>query len=78
MVLSYQKPQIGGGNVSGQDQIFGQSGQLLKQGYFSLQSECHPVEFKDFQILNLEGCMNPKAKNYKSYYVYPRAELCKF
>jgi hypothetical protein len=78
MVLSYQKPQIGGGNVSGQDQIFGQSGQLLKQGYFSLQSESHPVEFKDIQILNLEGCMNPKAKNYKSYYVYSRAELCKF
>jgi hypothetical protein len=78
MVLSYQKPQVGGGNVSGQDKIFGQSGQLLKAGYFSLQSESHPVEFKDIQILNLEGCMNPKAKNYKSYYVYPKAELCKF
>ncbi|MHA8051415.1 3-keto-disaccharide hydrolase [Aquirufa sp. ROCK-SH2] len=78
MVISYQKPQIGGGNVSGQDKIFGQSGELIKKGYFSLQSESHPVEFKDIQVLNLEGCMNPKAKNYQSYYVYPRADLCKF
>ena len=78
MVISYQKPQIGGGNVSGKDKIFGQSRELIKKGYFSLQSESHPVEFKDIQVLNLEGCMNPKAKNYQSYYVYPRADLCKF
>ena len=51
-VLSYQKPQIGGGNVSGQEVVFGTKGQLLTEGYISLQSESHPVEFKNIEILN--------------------------
>ena len=68
-VLSYQKPQIGGGNVSGQDKEFGVSGQMLQRGSISLQSESHPVEFRKIEILNLEGCMDPKAVNYKSYYI---------
>jgi hypothetical protein len=78
IVLSYQKPQIGGGNVSGQDAIFGQKGQLLTQGYISLQSESHPVEFRNIEILNLEGCMNPEALNYKSYFIKSKPEDCVF
>ncbi len=78
MVLSYQKPQIGGGNVSGQDMLYGSNGQLLTAGSISLQSESHPVEFKNIQILNLEGCMDPKAINYKSYYIKSSPSDCKF
>jgi hypothetical protein len=78
MVLSYQKPQIGGGNVSGQDMLYGSNGQLLTAGSISLQSESHPVEFKNIQILNLEGCMDPKAINYKSYYIKSNPSDCKF
>ena len=78
MVLSYQKPQIGGGNVSGQDMLYGSNGQLLTEGSISLQSESHPVEFKNIQILNLEGCMDPKANNYKSYYIKSNPSDCKF
>jgi len=77
-VLSYNKPQVGGGNVSGQDLVFGQSGQLLERGTISLQSESHPVEFKNIEILNLEGCMDPKAINYKSYYVKSKPEDCRY
>jgi len=77
-VLSYAKPQIGGGNVDGQDLIFGKSGQLLQSGTISLQSESHPVEFKNIEILNLEGCMDPKAVNYKSYYIKSKPEDCKY
>ena len=77
-VLSYQKPQIGGGNVSGQDKEFGLSGQLLERGSISLQSESHPVEFRKIEILNLEGCMDPKAVNYKSYYIKSMASSCKY
>ncbi len=68
-VLSYQKPQIGGGNVDAQEVKWGVEGMLLKGGSISLQSESHPVEFKNIEILNLEGCMDPKATNYKSYYI---------
>ena len=77
-VLSYQKPQIGGGNVSGQDKEFGLSGQLLQRGSISLQSESHPVEFRKIEILNLEGCMDAKAVNYKSYYIKSMPSSCKY
>jgi len=49
---------------------------LLKGGTISLQSESHPVEFKNIEILNLEGCMDPKANNYKSYYIKSKPEDC--
>jgi hypothetical protein len=75
-VLSYQKPQIGGGNVDAQEVKWGVDGMLLKGGTISLQSESHPVEFKNIEILNLEGCMDPKATNYKSYYIKSKQEDC--
>ena len=77
-VLSYQKPQIGGGNVSGQEVVFGAKGQLLTDGYISLQSESHPVEFRNIEILNLEGCMDPLALNYKSYFIKSKPSDCTF
>lgn len=77
-VLLYEKPQIGAGNVNGQESAFGVDGQLLKEGTISLQSESHPVEFKNIQLLNLEGCMDKKAKNYKNYYVKDKKEDCRY
>ncbi|PWJ60232.1 uncharacterized protein DUF1080 [Dyadobacter jejuensis] len=78
MVLSYEKPQLGGGNVSGHDASLFQNGKLLDHGTISLQSESHPVEFRKVEILNLKGCMDPKAKNYKSYYVKADNSLCTY
>ena len=69
LVLSYEKPQIGGGNVSNFDPAAKQDGKLLTEGSISLQSESHPVEFRKVELLPLIGCMDPKAKNFKSYYV---------
>jgi hypothetical protein len=77
-VLSYEKPQIGGGNVSGFDPEVKKDGQLLKEGYISLQSESHPVEFRKVEILSLVGCSDPKALNYKSYFVKADNSVCKF
>ena len=71
-------PQVGGGNVDNQEIVFGQPGMLLKRGTISLQSESHPVEFKNIEILNLEGCMDPKALNYKSYYIQSKPEDCRY
>lgn len=78
MVLSYEKPQIGGGNVNGQENIFGTNGQLLTEGTISLQSESHPIEFKSIKILNLEGCMDPTAKNYKTYFIKSKPSDCRY
>jgi hypothetical protein len=77
-VLSYEKPQVGGGNVDGQEVKWGSDGLLLTEGTISLQSESHPVEFRKIEILNLKGCMDPKARNYKSYYIKSDPSLCKY
>ncbi|WPP52437.1 3-keto-disaccharide hydrolase [Catalinimonas niigatensis] len=53
-VLTYQQPQMGGGTVSGHDESVKIDGQLLKEGYISLQSESHPVDFRKIEILPLE------------------------
>lgn len=78
MVLEYNKPQLGGGNVSGHDPSLMIAGQLLDHGSISLQSESHPVEFRKVEILDLKGCMDPKATNYKSYYVKADNSKCSY
>ena len=78
MVLEYNKPQLGGGNVSGHDPAIVIAGKLLDHGSISLQSESHPVEFRKVELLDLKGCMDPKAANYKSYYVKSDATACSY
>ncbi len=78
LVLSYEKPQMGGGNVSGHDPKIKEDSKLLTEGYISLQSESHPVEFRKVELLNLCGCMDPKATNFKSYYVKADNTKCKY
>ena len=68
-VLQYELPQIGGGVANRFDPAIKVDGKLLSEGYIALQSESHPVEFRNIRLLQLKGCMNPKAKNYKSYFV---------
>jgi hypothetical protein len=77
-VLSYEKPQIGGGSVTNYDPAVKKDGTLLEQGYISLQSESHPVEFRSVELLNLSGCMDPKAKNYKVYYSHRDDSQCQY
>ncbi|WP_321473080.1 DUF1080 domain-containing protein [uncultured Paludibaculum sp.] len=77
-VLTYEMAQIGGGSVSNFNPSAKPDGQLLTGGYISLQSESHPVEFRKVELLNLEGCIDPKAKNYKSYYIKADNTACKY
>lgn len=75
-VLEYTKTQTGGGNVSGHDPGLMVEGKPLSEGTISLQSESHPVDFRKVEILNLCGCTDPKASNYKSYYVKSDNKTC--
>jgi hypothetical protein len=77
-VLQYTKPQIGGGNVIHADPAVKRDGQLLSGGYISLQSESHPIEFRKVELLNLEGCGDPKATNYMPYAVKDNRALCRY
>ncbi|HEY8148360.1 MAG TPA: DUF1080 domain-containing protein, partial [Vicinamibacteria bacterium] len=45
-------------------------------GTISLQAESHPVEFRKVELLNLVGCRDRKAKNYKSYFEKDDATSC--
>ncbi len=78
LVHEYFMPQVGGGVVNEFDESMKQDGMLLSSGTISLQSESHPVEFRKVELLNLEGCMDPKANNYKSYYVKADNTSCTY
>lgn len=77
-VLEYTSPQIGGGNVDPVDPAVKQDGKLLSEGYIALQSESHPVQFRNVRLLNLKGCMDPEAKNHKTYYVAHDEASCQY
>lgn len=77
-VLEYARPQIGGGVVTDFDPAVKSDGQALTGGSISLQSESHPVEFRTVELLDLEGCMDPEASNYASYYIEPDPEACTY
>ena len=60
-VISYYKPQIGGGNVAPVAPEVKIDGKLIEGGYISLQSESHPIDFRRVAILDLSSAKdNPK------------------
>lgn len=77
-VLQYTKPQMGGGVVQGYDPAIWEPQKPLTEGFIALQSEGQPIDFRNIRLLNLEGCMDPKAKNYKSYFVKSKPESCSY
>ncbi|HEV8266141.1 MAG TPA: DUF1080 domain-containing protein [Gemmatimonadales bacterium] len=77
-VLEYSKPQIGGGTVNHFDPAAKRDGTPLTEGYIALQSESHPIDFRKVEILDLVGCTDPKASNYKSYYVRSDPARCRY
>jgi hypothetical protein len=88
-VLVYQKPEIGGGwinkendwksgKVDNAQYWISKDGTPLKEGYIALQAESHPIDFRKIELLNLEGCTDPSAKNYKPYYVKSDNKQCKY
>ena len=77
-VLTYSKPQIGGGNVNPVDPAVKQDGKPLTGGYITLQSESHPIDFRKVELLNLSGCTDPQASNYKSYFIHADLAQCRY
>lgn len=78
VVMEYRKPTIGGGAISGYTKSAYVEGTPINDGYISIQAETHPIDFKSIELLNLSGCMDPKAKNYKSYYVNTNNSTCEY
>ncbi|MBL7744019.1 MAG: DUF1080 domain-containing protein [Chitinophagaceae bacterium] len=89
-VLTYTQPQIGGGFITiaqawanfgfGADSLnwIQKQNTPLKSGYIALQAESHPLEFSKVELLNLEGCMDKNALNYKPYFVRADNSKCRY
>jgi Domain of Unknown Function (DUF1080) len=75
-VITYTKPQLGGEAKS--PEFAKRSGELLSEGYIALQAESHPTEFRKVEVLNLVGCMDKKATNFKPYYVKADNTKCTY
>ena len=52
-------------------------GELLSGGYISLQSESGPLDVRKIELLDLTGCIDPKARNYRKYFVRSSPTSCK-
>ena len=77
-VIEYANTTYGGGVVSGHRPEMKPDGEPLSEGYISLQSEGHALQFRRVELLNLKGCMDAEAKNYKSYFVADDPEGCEY
>lgn len=53
-------------------------GTPLEGGYFAFQAESHPTEIRSVRLLNLKGCMDEDARNYRSYLVAHDADSCRY
>lgn len=81
-VMTYQHPKIGETDPRYRSAFLTEewqekTGAPLKEGYIALQAESHPVAFRKVELLNLKGCMNPKCRRYKSYFIVPGDCACK-
>jgi hypothetical protein len=77
-VLEYTKPQMGGGAASPVDPAVKIDGTPMASGFISIQAETAPADFRKIELLNLEGCMDPKASNYKTYFVKANPQACRY
>ena len=75
-VISYQKPQLDPNDPLYNEMLEHYGSKLISEGYIALQGESHPVEFRKVELLNLKGCTDPKALNYKSYFLKSDNSRC--
>ncbi|WP_367873009.1 DUF1080 domain-containing protein [Luteolibacter sp. Populi] len=54
VVMEYSDLKLDGGDANAKPLIEALGGEDLKEGYISLQSESHPVEFKNIEVLELK------------------------
>ena len=77
-VIEYGGITMGGGMVSGHESALKKDGEPLAAGYLSLQSESHPVQFRNIELLDLQGCKDPQATNYRPYFVVDDRSRCRY
>jgi hypothetical protein len=76
-VLEYTKPQIGGDGVSPVDPAVKVDGRPLTSGYIALQAETAEIDFRKVELVNLEGCTDKRASNFKPSIVKSNPAMCR-
>ena len=76
-VLTYRRPQMGGGAVSGLRDGVMRPGTPLREGHVALQAETAPIDFRRVELLNLKGCMDSTAASYRRHFVEPDPAACR-
>lgn len=75
-VLVYSKPQLDENDENYLEMIKQYGSNAIKEGYISFQGESHPIEFRKIELLDLVGCSDKKASNYKNYFVKSDNSRC--
>lgn len=75
-VMEYGGITTGGGVVSGHRPELKPEGQPLASGHIALQSEGAPIQFRRVELLNLKGCTDPAASNYRDYFKVSDPSAC--
>lgn len=75
-VITYQTPRLDPADPLYEQMLMHFGSEMISEGTISLQGESGPVQFKTVKLLNLKGCMDPKARNYKSYYIKEDNSTC--
>ena len=75
-VFSYRKPEMGGGSANNTKPGMLVPGKPFTQYWISLQAESAPTDFRKVEILNLEGCMDPRASTYRPYFIKHDPTAC--
>ena len=69
--------QIGDGGVSPVDPTVKVDGRPLTSGYIALQAETAEIDFRKVELINLEGCTDKRASNFKPYIVKSNPAMCR-
>jgi hypothetical protein len=76
-VLVYRKPVMGGGNANDMAPGVKVDGRPLRSGFIALQAETAPIDFRKVELLNLTGCRDPSARNYRPHFVKDDPAACR-
>lgn len=76
-VMTYSKPQMGGGAANNTMPGVLVEGKALTEGFIALQAETAPIDFRKIEIVNLKGCMTPGDRNYRAYFVKADPSACR-
>jgi hypothetical protein len=77
-VMTYRKPEMGGGSASNMKPGVKVDGTPIAGGSISLQAETAEIDFRKVEVLDLQGCTDPKASNYKRYFVKADPSACRY